>query len=148
MAPKARLCTLSVLEFYNFYPLKRLFPNSEKPCGNLCNNVIIVGFELIRIPSFSGTAESSQGGGGLHAAEHGVNAHRPVTHPTTVKRHLNAHPVGVIATTVQHDPHIDVAVFDGKRWTEADPAALPPPTPMETQNFHAFIRSVFGQKSE
>jgi len=50
---------LGIFEFNDLHSLDGLFPDAEKSCGHLGDDMVVIRFELIRIPSFPGAAKSS-----------------------------------------------------------------------------------------
>ncbi len=68
--------------------------------------MVVVGFQLIRISAFPGTAERAESCRGLYSAEHGGDAYGTIGHSAPVKGHLYFDLVSIIVEPVQHHTHI------------------------------------------
>ncbi len=87
MAAETGLRALSILELDDTDPLDRLFPHPEETCRYLRDDVIIVGYELVRITAFTGAAERAESGCRPHAGEHGNDTDRAKRHAAQVEGH-------------------------------------------------------------
>ena len=68
MAAQSGFRALSIFKFNNRGILDGLFINSEKPCGNLGNDMVLVWKKRIRIAAFSCTGKRPQAFMGTRAS--------------------------------------------------------------------------------
>jgi hypothetical protein len=60
MPSQARFGALGIFELNDLHSLYGLFSDTEKSCGHLGDDMVVIRFELIRVPSFPGAAKGSE----------------------------------------------------------------------------------------
>src|SRR2546427_3437250 len=145
MPAETRLRALSVLEFDNRRVLYRLFPDPEHPRRHLCNHMITIRNNSIRITTLTRRRVRPNLLRSPRPRKHKIQTDRSKRHPTTINRQRNLN-LPTFTSLVQRDRKINFLRFNLRKTIILPSQNIKTPTGIPSLILQTIFRQIPGQR--